>query len=124
MAAALCTAIRAPAFDREEILVGRKCVTGSTLYLYEQAFPVSREYPVSCSRGVLLDCLVSGLQWYNFRLNFPSIADGAVALPFLQHTEFLLSPLVVCGVLWIGSLFGFNLPKHIAPIFVIGSGTS
>jgi len=48
---------------------------------------------------------------------------GYNALPFLQHTELLLSPLLVCGVLWIVSLFSFNIPAHIGPILAIGAGT-
>ena len=44
-----------------------------------------------------------------------------LALPFLNHTKLLLSPLVVCGVLWFVSLFGFNVPRHFGPILVIGA---
>jgi hypothetical protein len=44
------------------------------------------------------------------------------ALPFLHHTEFILSPLLVCGVLWLASLFGFNIAQHIgATILKIGA---
>ena len=46
------------------------------------------------------------------------------ALPFLHHTQLLLSPLPVIGVLWFASLFGFNIPHHIGGIFVLGIGSS
>ena len=46
-----------------------------------------------------------------------------LALPFLHHTELLLSPLFVFGILWFASLFGFNIPQHIGPILVIGVGS-
>ncbi|KAL8657197.1 MAG: hypothetical protein Q9226_002156 [Calogaya cf. arnoldii] len=45
---------------------------------------------------------------------------GYNALPFLQHTELLLSPIVLYAVLWAASLFGFNIPKHIAPWMTLG----
>lgn len=44
-----------------------------------------------------------------------------IALPFLHHTELLLSPTFVYAVLWFTSLFGFNIPKHIAPLLIIGA---
>lgn len=50
-----------------------------------------------------------------------STADWQTALPFLNHTEFLLSPLFVCGVLWLVSLFGFNIPQHVAKVLAIGA---
>lgn len=43
------------------------------------------------------------------------------ALPFLHHTELLLSPTFVYAILWFTSLFGFNIPKHIAPLLVLGA---
>ena len=43
------------------------------------------------------------------------------ALPFLHHTELLLSPIFVYVILWIASLFGFNLPKHITPLLLLGA---
>lgn len=46
---------------------------------------------------------------------------GYNALPFLHHTELLLSPVVVMGILWVISLFGFNMPKHFAPVLWAGS---
>lgn len=46
---------------------------------------------------------------------------GYNALPFLHHTELLLSPTFVYAVLWFTSLFGFNIPKHIAPLLIIGA---
>ncbi|KAI9851955.1 MAG: hypothetical protein M1838_002244 [Thelocarpon superellum] len=42
-------------------------------------------------------------------------------LPFLHHTELLLSPVFVLAVLYIASLFGFNLPKHVAPVLWTGA---
>ena len=50
--------------------------------------------------------------------------DLGPALPFLHHTELLLAPCIISGVLWLFSLFGFNIPKHLAYIFVLGSGGS
>lgn len=44
------------------------------------------------------------------------------ALPFLHHTELLLSPLVVFGIFWFVSLFGFNIPNHFSGIMILGSG--
>lgn len=44
-----------------------------------------------------------------------------LALPFLHHTELLLSPTFVYAILWFTSLFGFNIPKHIAPLLVLGA---
>ena len=46
--------------------------------------------------------------------------DQVVALPFLHHTELLLSPIVLAAILWLISLFGFNLPKHLAPVLWAG----
>ncbi|MCJ1230472.1 hypothetical protein MMC12_007146 [Toensbergia leucococca] len=43
------------------------------------------------------------------------------ALPFLHHTELLLSPTLLYTLLWFASLFGFNIPKTIAPLLVIGA---
>ena len=43
------------------------------------------------------------------------------ALPFLQHTELLLAPVPVLVILWIVSLFTFNLPKHLAPVLWAGA---
>ena len=47
---------------------------------------------------------------------------GYNALPFLQGQVVLLWPLIAGGVLWFISLFGYNIPAHIGPIFAIGSG--
>ncbi|KAI4119690.1 MAG: hypothetical protein LQ345_000488 [Seirophora villosa] len=46
---------------------------------------------------------------------------GYNALPFLHHTELLLAPTLVYGVLWLASLFGFNVPAHVGPLFVLGA---
>jgi hypothetical protein len=50
------------------------------------------------------------------------ILTPTLALPFLHHTELLLTPIVVCGILWFISLFGFNIPQAVSPIFAIGAG--
>jgi UNC-50 family len=41
---------------------------------------------------------------------------GYNALPFLQHTELLLAPIPILTILWFASLFGFNMPRHLAPV--------
>ncbi|KAI9755700.1 MAG: hypothetical protein M1815_004695 [Lichina confinis] len=46
---------------------------------------------------------------------------GYNELPFLHHTELLLWPIVVFGVLWAVSLFGYNLPKNVAPLLLRGA---
>ncbi|KAI9829600.1 MAG: hypothetical protein M1819_006105 [Sarea resinae] len=46
---------------------------------------------------------------------------GYNALPFLHHTELLLSPILVFAVLWFVTLFGFNLPTHVAPVMLFGA---
>jgi UNC-50 family len=46
---------------------------------------------------------------------------GYNALPFLHHTELLLSPSFFYAVIWLVCLFGFNIPKHIAPVFLTGA---
>lgn len=43
---------------------------------------------------------------------------GYNALPFLHHTELLLAPIAVTTILWFASLFGFNMSKHFAPVFL------
>jgi len=43
-----------------------------------------------------------------------------IALPFLHHTQFLLSPLLVCGILWFASLFGVSIPQLVMPAFAWG----
>ena len=44
-----------------------------------------------------------------------------LALPFLHHTELLLSPAVLFAILWFVSLFGFNIPKHVGPLLILGA---
>lgn len=44
------------------------------------------------------------------------------ALPFLHHTELLLSPLLAFGIFWFVSLFSFNIPKHFSGMMIVGSG--
>ncbi|KAF2501638.1 UNC-50 family protein [Lophium mytilinum] len=46
---------------------------------------------------------------------------GYNALPFLHHTELLLAPIAVVAILWFASLFGLNLPKHLAPVLWAGA---
>jgi hypothetical protein len=46
---------------------------------------------------------------------------GYNALPFLHHTELLLAPIAVTTILWFASLFGMNLSKHLAPVFLTGA---
>ncbi|KAF1988310.1 UNC-50 [Aulographum hederae CBS 113979] len=46
---------------------------------------------------------------------------GYNALPFLQHTELILTPFAVLVVVWFISLFGTNLPKHLAPVLWAGA---
>lgn len=50
-----------------------------------------------------------------------TLTSSLPALPFLHHTELLLSPVVVFTILWFVSLFGFNLPKHLAPVLWAGA---
>jgi hypothetical protein len=40
----------------------------------------------------------------------------------LQHTELLLAPTGVLVILYVASLFGFNMPRHFAPILWAGAG--
>ncbi|PWW72132.1 membrane protein [Tuber magnatum] len=47
---------------------------------------------------------------------------GYNALPFLHHTEIMLFPIFVLVVLWMVSLFGFNLTKNIVPILLPVTG--
>ncbi|KAF4556210.1 UNC-50-like protein [Elsinoe fawcettii] len=74
---------------------------------------ISRDYWISEFFGNSLYFLAFG---YYFVITFL----GYNALPFLHHTELLLSPIVVTGILWILSLFGFNLPKSLAPVLWAG----
>ncbi|KAF2815522.1 UNC-50 family protein [Mytilinidion resinicola] len=46
---------------------------------------------------------------------------GYNTLPFLHHTELLLAPIAVLAILWFASLFGLNLPKHLAPVLWAGA---
>lgn len=71
----------------------------------------------------------NGMHLFLFLMVFPLSSLGAgkkadstdlPALPFLQHTELLLSPIILYAILWAASLFGFNIPKHIAPWMTLG----
>ncbi|KAK9458035.1 UNC-50 family-domain-containing protein [Dipodascopsis uninucleata] len=42
---------------------------------------------------------------------------GYSALPFLENTEFILSPILLFVVLFVISLFGFNIPKHTVHLY-------
>ncbi|KAI9795545.1 MAG: hypothetical protein M1825_001273, partial [Sarcosagium campestre] len=68
-------------------------------------------------------CLFLGNSLYLVAFTYYTIITflGYNALPFLHHTELLLSPVFVFGGLWIASLFGFNLPKHVAPVLLAGA---
>lgn len=50
-----------------------------------------------------------------------SSANPGAALPFLHHTHLLLAPVAVFTILWFISLFGANLPKHLAPVLWAGA---
>ncbi|MCJ1257333.1 hypothetical protein MMC24_005158 [Lignoscripta atroalba] len=75
---------------------------------------ISRDYWISLFFGNTLYLAAFG---YYSVISFL----GYNALPFLHHTQFLLSPILVCAILWFASLFGFNIPQHIGPVFVIGA---
>ncbi|CAD0106679.1 unnamed protein product [Aureobasidium uvarum] len=75
---------------------------------------ISRDYWVSLFFGNLLYLVAFG---YYFVVTFL----GYNALPFLHHTQLLLTPVVAFGVFWIVSLFGLNLPKHFAPVLWAGA---
>ncbi|KAK9480563.1 UNC-50 family-domain-containing protein [Lipomyces japonicus] len=42
---------------------------------------------------------------------------GYNALPFLERTEFILSPILVFVILFLASLFGFNIAKHAVNLY-------
>ncbi|KAF2008201.1 UNC-50 [Amniculicola lignicola CBS 123094] len=67
--------------------------------------------------------LLVGNSLYLVALNYYFIITflGYNALPFLHHTELLLAPIAVCTILWFASLFGMNLPKHLAPVLWAGA---
>ena len=67
--------------------------------------------------------LALGNTLYLVALNYYFIITflGYNALPFLHHTELLLAPIAVCTILWFASLFGLNLPKHLAPVLWAGA---
>ncbi|KAI9814946.1 MAG: hypothetical protein M1832_005585 [Thelocarpon impressellum] len=75
---------------------------------------VSRDYWISLLLGNAL--YLAALSYYTI-ITFL----GYNALPFLHHTELLLSPLFPLAALFIASLFGFNLPKHVAPVLLTGA---
>lgn len=101
-----------------------------------QDIPLCREHPLPGSSGVLHYNMLPWLQRYVvvssffmllcslisvFKYQKSFVSNTRVALPFLHHTELLLSPTFVYAILWFTSLFGFNIPKHIAPLLVLGA---
>ena len=92
---------------------------GNTLYAVALGY-----YTIICFLGYNgMSCLP--LQIYNSSVYRHGFQEpwliGRIALPFLHHTELLLSPTFVYAILWFASLFGFNIPKHIGPLLVIGA---
>jgi len=75
---------------------------------------VAQEYWVSLFFGNSLYLLAYG---YYAIVTFL----GYNTLPFLQHTELLLAPVPIMVFLWFISLFGFNMPDHLAPILWTGA---
>lgn len=75
---------------------------------------ISRDYWISLLLGNTLYLVAFGYYTIIFFL-------GYNALPFLHHTELLLSPTFLYAILWFASLFGFNIPKHIGPLLIIGA---
>ena len=84
---------------------------------------ILRKYIIPRRSRVLLHNNLSRIQRYASK-NFIQLSDltSTAALPFLHHTNFLLTPLVGCVVLWIITLLGYNLPRHIIPIMIAGRG--
>jgi len=50
------------------------------------------------------------------------LTTTSIALPFLHHTQLLLTPIAVLVIIWFASLFGWNMPKHVAPVLWAGAG--
>jgi hypothetical protein len=75
---------------------------------------ISRDYWLSLFFGNLLYLVAFG---YYFVVTFL----GYNALPFLHHTQLLLTPVVAFAIFWVISLFGLNLPKHFAPVLWAGA---
>ncbi|KAI9680861.1 MAG: hypothetical protein M1817_004301 [Caeruleum heppii] len=75
---------------------------------------VSRDHWISLFLGNAL---------YLIALSYYTIITflGYNALPFLHHTELLLTPTFLWAVLWIGSLFGVNLTEYISPVRLTGA---
>ncbi|MCJ1322312.1 hypothetical protein MMC15_007660 [Xylographa vitiligo] len=78
---------------------------------------ISTKYWISLLVGNTLYLTAFG---YYFVISFL----GYNTLPFLHHTQFLLSPLFACGVLWFASLFGVNIPHLVGPLFKLGAGSA
>jgi hypothetical protein len=84
----------------------------SLLFLYIQQLIISHRISLALSNTLYLIALN-----YYFIITFL----GYNALPFLHHTELLLAPIAVTTILWFTSLFGMNLSKHLAPVFLTGA---
>ncbi|EWC45559.1 hypothetical protein DRE_05417 [Drechslerella stenobrocha 248] len=46
---------------------------------------------------------------------------GYNALPFLAHTEVILLPVVGFAIVWLISLFGIDIAKHMGPLLIKGA---
>ncbi|MCJ1311444.1 hypothetical protein MMC25_005115 [Agyrium rufum] len=75
---------------------------------------IAQKYWLSLFFGNTLYLAAAG---YYFIITFL----GYNTLPFLSHTQFILAPLVLMGILWFISLLGFNIPRHFAPILALGA---
>lgn len=64
-------------------------------------------------------CMFLGNSLYLFALCYYCVITfyGYNALPFLQHTEFMLAPIPIFVVLYVFSLFGFNIAKTMGSIY-------
>jgi len=82
--------------------------------LSDQFFSRTNQYRISLLFGNSLYLLAFG---YYIVITFL----GYNALPFLHHTELLLAPIAILTILWFASLFGLNLPKHLAPVLWAGA---
>lgn len=79
---------------------------GNTLYL------------VAFSFYTVITFLGYNSRFSRWERGFGVVADDSdgLALPFLQHTEILLVPVVVLVISWAISLLGFNVAKHVVPL--------
>jgi len=61
-----------------------------------------------------------GSAFLSYRWSFILILIN-VALPFLHNTEVLLAPISLVALIWLISIFKFNLPIKLAPIYWSGA---